>query len=335
MSVDLARQAFLRGLFPNGVPRLWCPALTHFRAAKCPALERIQSHLSTIAPFVGGLLVPGSTGEGWEMGDADIREVLTHVLDASDRFGLRVLIGVLKTNLDEMLDCIQSMNDLRGHPAVVGVTVCPPKGNGLSQDEIKSSLAKVLELGWPTALYQLPQITQNEMSPEIVAALAADYPNFVLFKDTSGHDHVAKSQFPLGGVFLLRGSEQGGYVAWPKIAGGIYDGFLLSTANVFADQFAQMLQCLDNGQLDRANAISEKLQAIVGRAFALVAEFPIGNAFTNANKVLDHCLAFGSCAITRTPPMLYSGAILPKEYIEQAVDLLTEYSLMPIKGYLE
>ena len=44
-----------------------------------------------------------------------------------------------------------------------------------------------------------------------VAALAGEFPNFILFKDTSGADRVAQSGLDLGGVFMVRGAEVGGY----------------------------------------------------------------------------------------------------------------------------
>ena len=139
-TISAQRQALQAEIFPDGIPRLWCPTLTHFQAARTPDPERIQAHLAALAPCVKGILVPGSTGEGWEMTDSDIRGLLDIVLAAAAEQGIRVLIGVLKTSTDE-----------------------------------------VLARGWPTALYQLPQVTQNELAPETVAALAAEFANILTF----------------------------------------------------------------------------------------------------------------------------------------------------------
>ena len=327
------RRALQAQQFPKGIPRLWCPTLTHFKAAREPDAGRIHAHLEALSPRVNGILVPGSTGEGWEMNDADIRALLRIALDAAHNFGVGVLVGVLKTSVEEMLACIDAMNDIREHPAVVGVTVCPPKGKGLSQHVIYEGLSAVLKKGWPTALYQLPQVTQNEMSAETVLTLAREFSNFMLFKDTSGEDRVAKSSLDLGGVFMVRGAEQGGYAAWPRSAGGPYDGFLLSTANVFARELDEMLSLLDEGSIAEAQALSAKLVDVVSRAFAIVHEFPFGNAFANANKVLDHCMAYGEAASNIAPPLLYNGERLPKNFIESAAILLRQHSLLPKSGY--
>ena len=330
---ETIRHAVQKQQFPNGIPSLWCPTLTHFRVAREPDALRIRSHLASLSPVVHGILVPGSTGEGWEMNDADILALLAIVLDAAEKSGVHVLVGVLKTNIDDVLACLDSMNHIREHPAVAGFTVCPPKGSDLTQQAIRDGLSVVLERGWPTALYQLPQVTQNEMSAETVAGLASDFPNFILFKDTSGLDQVAQSGLNFGGVFMVRGAEQGGYAAWLRQAGGPYDGFLLSTANVFASELAEMLFQLDEGNIAAAQVISEKIVEVVSRAFATVREFPFGNAFANANKILDHCLAYGDDALHIDPPMLYSGVQLPKRFIESAHAMLREHSFLPRSGY--
>ena len=322
---NLRRQALQAELFPSGIPRLWCPTLTHFHAAHEPDPERIAAHLNALAPYVKGILVPGSTGEGWEMTDSDIRGLLDIVLAAAETQGIRVLIGVLKTSVEEMLACLDALEPLRTHPAVGGVTICPPKGSGLSQAAIHDGLAQVLARSWPTALYQLPQVTQNEMSPETVAALAAEFANVILFKDTSGLDRVAQSGLDFGGVFLVRGAEKGGYAPWPRTAGGPYDGFLLSTANVFAKELMEVL----NAPPEQARLLSARLETVVSAAFARVADFPHGNAFANANKVLDHVMTYGAQAVHVAPPLLYSGVRLQVEFIEQGAALLATHGFFP------
>jgi dihydrodipicolinate synthase/N-acetylneuraminate lyase len=64
---ETIRHAVQMQQFPNGIPSLWCPTLTHFRVAREPDAQRIRSHLASLSPVVHGILMPGSTGEGWEM----------------------------------------------------------------------------------------------------------------------------------------------------------------------------------------------------------------------------------------------------------------------------
>jgi len=342
-----ARRRAIHRLFPDGVPRLWCPVLTHFAARGEFDEPRIRRHLHILAPHVKGILLPGSTGEGWEMSDADLQRLLDVALDAARAEDIRVLIGVLKTDLPGMLQCLDATVDFVKRRTglsdpeaamelsnVVGFTVCPPKGSQLDQEALAEALASVAGRGLPLALYQLPQVTGNEMSPETVQKLAARYPQFYLFKDTSGKDRVAESKLDFEGVFLVRGAE-GNYARWPKSAGGPYDGFLLSTANVFAREFASVLSLLDQGCRSDAEELAARVSRVVEGCFELVHGFPTGNAFTNANKVLDHLMAHGENGLHREPPLLYSGVRLPAAWIERAAMLLRQNVLMPATGYLE
>lgn len=334
-----ARRDLLAQLFSSGIPRLWCPALTHFSAAQTPDFARIEAHLQKLAPDVRGLLIPGSTGEGWEMSDADIRGLLQGVLPLAKANGQSVLIGVLKTTTPAVLECLQdtlswliktsgtsSPLEAMQKMGVVGFTVCPPQGAELSQNEIESALRQVLQIGVPTALYQLPQVTQNEMAPELLAKLAAEFPNFVLFKDTSGRDVAANAGLDLGGVFLVRGAE-GDYSTWTKAGGGVYDGFLLSTANVFAPQFSEIFRLLDAGETDQAAQLSMRVSDVVAAGFEMAGEITVGNPFSNTNKLFDHVVTHGERALDHDPPLLYSGARLPQSAVKSAAQLLQEVGM--------
>ncbi len=325
--VSAERSDLQRRAFPEGVPRLWCPILTHFRAARTPDAECIREHLTNLAPFVKGILVPGSTGEGWEMDDDDVCRLLDIVLPAAESAGVKVLLGILKTDVRQVLAAIDRLDEFSRHQAVVGITVCPPRGAELSQAEIAEGLSSILSRGLSTALYQLPQVTQNEMAPETVAQLADKFANFILFKDTSGQDKVAKSGLDFGGVNFVRGSEQGGYATWTRGAGGPYDGFLLSTANSLAPELTRVLALLDAGEHSAAKALSDELEKLVQSMFAIVGGFEVGNAFSNANKLLYQLRLHGAEALKLPPPMLYSGSRLPIEFVERGLKLLDEADL--------
>ncbi len=314
--MSFQRQELLNRLFPNGVPTLWCPTLTFFRDAHRQDEARIEEHLTGLSQFVRGILVPGSTGEGWEMNDDEIQQLLRIVLPIAERLRMHVLVGILKTQTDQVLAAIDALQDCIEHPATTGITVCAAKGADLSQDTIEAGLATVLARGIPTALYQLPQVTENEMAPATVERLAARFANFVMLKDTSGLDHVAHSDANLDGVFLVRGAERGGYAPFLRANGGRYDGFLLSTANVFAPELAGIIADSQSGQAQHAHESSKRLAEYVAKAFEVVSTFTVGNPFTNTNKVLDHLRRHGSNWRTQPTPMLISGVRIPIEIIE-------------------
>lgn len=341
-----SRAQWLAELFPSGTPSLWCPLITHYGDDGGIDRRRVGAHLQYLAPHVKGFLIPGSTGDGWEMNDAEIRSLLEIVLEEISRLRLRLLVGVLKTDAAEarrvILDTVEWLKQRTGQgdaiaamqtARVCGFTVCPPKGKELSQEQIAAALASILELGLPVSLYQLPQITQNEMSPETVATLAARFPNFILFKDTSGADRVALSGRDFGGVFLVRGAERE-YAKWLKSGGGPYDGFLLSTANCFGHQLHEIGALLAADRRDEAQGLSARLSSAVKEVFDLVAELPHGNAFANANKALDHFFAHGPQAADVLPPRLHAGVRLPAEVIRLTGEALERHGFLPERGYL-
>lgn len=332
--------------FPNGIPQLWCPMITHFSAAATPDPHRVHALMAHIAPSVKGVLIPGSTGEGWDMSDTDILRLMEVVLERASTLGMHVLIGALKPTAVQTRASIEAtlkqLGSITGdsEPAsamrrsgVAGFTVCPPTGAALAQAELKAGLEDVLALGLPTALYQLPQVTRNEMEPETVSDLAQRYQNFFLFKDTSGEDRVATAALDYQDVFFVRGAE-GGYSRWPRSAGGRYDGFLLSTANSFSAELGEMLAHLHAGRQEEADRISDRIARCVEIMFPLAGDLKAGNAFANANKIFDHLRAWGPNAEAHDPPMLYGGTRIPADMITQGRTVMTENGFDLSVGYL-
>ena len=369
------RRALLGRLFPEGVPTLWCPLITHYDRDGAIDAQRMAAHLKHLSPFIEGFLIPGSTGDGWELNDAETRRLLEIALEQVANLNLHLLIGVLRTDTDELTRALSDTVDWldsRARPGAIkesfqepniaisapapsdvplspsegegvvpktasdgrlmesliqsnvsGFTVCPPRGKELTQETIGEALAAILRRGLPTALYQLPQITLNEMCHELVAALARQFPNFILFKDTSGADHVALSGQKLENIFLVRGAE------------GPYDGFLLSTANCFGREFHQIIEDLAARRVKAAQEMSERLTACINEVFGIVTGLPHGNAFANANKAMDHFFAYGRKAAGAPPPRLHAGSSLPVEVLRATGEALSRHGLMPAQGYLE
>ena len=119
--------------------------------------------------------MPGSTGDGWELTTEETDEVTDIALAAARDLDLRVLAGALDPNATHAAARIEAtrsrLSDSQAE-VLCGFAVCPPRGRGLSQQEIGDALSRLLSSGEPLALYQLPQITENEMSPALVAGLA-------------------------------------------------------------------------------------------------------------------------------------------------------------------
>lgn len=339
------RSEILGRLFPEGVPKLWCPTLTHYDRNGNIDAERITAHLRHLSPNVSAFLIPGSTGDGWELNDNQTRQALEIALEQAPQLNFHVLIGALKPTAAAALrmisDTIGWLESRTGETAVAnsmakarvcGFATCPPRGKGISQRDMEQAFETILQSGLPIALYQLPQVTENEIGAELASSLAARFENFILFKDSSGTDRVVSSGKDLQGIFKVRGAE-GNYAHWLKPSATAYDGFLLSTANCFAKELRQMINDLANGRFEAAEAMSKRLTDTIDGAFKTVSPFPHGNAFANANKAMDHFFAYGPDAAKVPPPRLHAGPSLPVEMIVQTGQILLRYGLMPGTGY--
>jgi hypothetical protein len=85
---------------------------------------------------------------------------------------------------------------------------------------------------------------------------------------------------------------------------------------------------------DEAIALSDHLTQVVSQVFALVTDIPEGNAFSNANKAVDHYMAFGAEARLIPPPMLHAGTRVPRDVILRVGEVLESAHLIPETGYL-
>lgn len=341
------RSEMVSCLFPKGIPALWCPPIVHYDENGKLDQERSRKHLNRLVRSVHTFLLSGSTGDGWELSGEEKKELLGFYMDEAERLPFQMLIGVLEpeegaaaVKIKEWAEYLMRKAETKT-PAdamrkchICGFTVCAPRGAERKQREIRNELEKILMLDYPTVIYQLPQITENEISPETTAFLAEKYPNFYMFKDTSGTDRVKRSEKSYGNVFFVRGAE-GDYERWSRFSGGCYDGFLLSSANTFGDELLAVLEALQEGRIKEAEAVSSMVSGIIGDVFEALQSLEGGNVFANANKCIDHILAYGKQWETYKGPMRHCGMRIPEEYLKKTYDILEKAGKVPEKGYCE
>ena len=144
-NAETKRREISKTVFPGGVPRLWCPLLTHYGDDGGIDLDRMTAHFQAIVPWVKGYLIPGSTGDGWELDDGETSKVVDFALRAAREHRLCLLLGVLRTEtaamkrlMGGMISSLQAFSGTRDETAalrkahVCGFTICPPKGKDLS-----------------------------------------------------------------------------------------------------------------------------------------------------------------------------------------------------------
>ncbi len=347
--IESARRDLVCSLFPDGVPSLLCPPITHYDTDGSLSASRIRAHVLAVARHATCLLVPGSTGDGWELCPGEVRRLLEIHIGLAQELGYTILVGALHTDAAEarrsVVDRLDLLKALAGTAnaeralaaaKVAGFTVCGPAGAELTQEAVEDALRRILDLGLPTAVYQLPLVTRNEISPAVLDRLIGEYSNLWMMKDSSGSDRILRSGFRRGGVYFVRGAE-GDYAAWLAEKNGEaerkYDGFLLSSANAFAAPLAAMIRMLRSGDRSGAQELSGRIDSVVRAVFAEASSLPFGNPFSNANKALDHILAWGGA--NRAPaPGTHDGSRIPVGLLSAAEIALRRGGFLPGRGYM-
>src|SRR5882672_3791490 len=90
------RRKLLARVLPVGIPALWCPLITPYDRDGAIDRHRMAAHLRHLSPYVKGFLIPGSTGDGWELSDAEMRRLLEVAIEQITKLNLHLLIGALK-----------------------------------------------------------------------------------------------------------------------------------------------------------------------------------------------------------------------------------------------
>src|SRR5205085_3277301 len=129
------------------------PTLTHYQSDGSIDGPRIAAQLQHLYPAVKGVLIPGSTGDGWDLSDQETRQLIEIALENAARQKLHLLIGALKPEASAALSTIHEtlawikarMGESEAESAlrkarVCGFAICAPRGAQLSQEEMGRAL---------------------------------------------------------------------------------------------------------------------------------------------------------------------------------------------------
>ncbi len=308
----------------NGFPDLWFPPLTYYREGGVIDYDKMTEALEAIYPYSRGVLVPGSTGDGWVLSQA-LQEDLVRFFLKGFGFGrFSMMIGALKPAAEETIasvrrwceilseesgkaDPFEAMQDLD----VKAFVFCVPAGISSRDDQLRE-MSKVLDSGLPMAFYQLPLVTGVTVDPEVVAELADRYSNLIVAKDSGGKDEMAKSGLLKDRLMLLRGAEgdPSGMILGDK---SVYDGLLLSTVNCFAKEHRDLMDG-SRTYAGYGNVIEE--------VFGDVTD-PVSNAFSDAVRAISWAKAYGAEA-EEVACYCFNGKNLSPELIGKAFTSLRD-----------
>lgn len=351
-SPPLRRSDILRAVIPGAALPLWVPLLTPYRAGDGAVdVDRLRRHREVVRAHTPLWMIGGSTGDGWDIDDRQFATLLAascdeHVASLQGR----TLFALLGPTTDAVLNRLHALHAALGtspkasfeenlerliERGVVGICIAPPVGDDLDQLTIAHHFEEIgRHARMPIAMYEIPQMTGNRIAPETFQALVASHEEIILFKDSSGEDVLAETASMLDSPVLVRGFESD-YAASLRAGGGLYDGLLLASANVFAQELVAIVRATLSGHLDAATTHADALEKRVAASFDAVGSVPVGNAFANANRVIDHVMAFGPRTAEVPPPTLFDGSTIDPAVVDAVASILDRDGLRPATGYLD
>ncbi len=203
---------------------------------------------------LSGYLVLGSNGESVYLSEKEKLAVLEASREAIPA-SMTMLVG---TGLESTQETIRFTNQaarLGGDYALV-VTPCYYKGAMRPQVLYDHFIAVAEAAAMGILIYNVPKFTGLNMEPELVARLS-EHPNIVGVKDSSGNigqlsEIVHLSQL---GFAVFVGSAP---VLFPALCVGAVGG-ILAAANVAPQEFSQIQDLFEKGQVDKARELQSFL----------------------------------------------------------------------------
>ncbi len=307
----------------NGFPTLWFPPLTYYKEGGIIDTCRMTEALKEIYPYSKGVLVPGSTGDGWVLSQ-DLQEDIVRFFLKGFEFGrFSMMIGALKQTSDETIASVRRWCEIlceesgRDDPVeamkaldVKAFVFCVPAGVDDRDTQIRE-MGRILDIGLPMAFYQLPLVTGVTVDPAVIRELADRYDNLIIAKDSGGKDEMALSGLLRDRLMLLRGAE-GDPSAMILGESPVYDGLLLSTVNCFAREHSELMNGL-RSYSGYGDVISEVFAAVTA---------PVSNAFSDAVRAICQTKKYGDDA-AGVDCYCYNGKKLPSELIKCASESLS------------
>ena len=221
-------------------------------------MERHINHL--IEAGLNGLLFLGSLGEFYAFSDTEKRALIDFaVKTAAGR--TQVVIGIGHTEEAEVVR-------LAAHAAEAGadaLNIVSPYYFGLpaaAAADYFERIGKAISL--PIMLYNFPDRTGSDLSPEIVREIAQRCPTIVGIKDTvdniSHTRRICQTVKPVRpGFSVLSGFDE--YYIVNRISGG--DGVLCGLTNVVPELFVRMHSSYESGDLAAAVRCAEKIAGLM------------------------------------------------------------------------
>lgn len=221
-----------------------------------------------------GLVVAGSTGEAATMSAEEKLELFRVVVN---RINKRVPV-IVGTGSNNTADSVK-MTKMAEAMGVDGALIVGPYYNKPTQEGFYQHFAAVAQsTGLPIIVYNVPGRTASNISPAIVARLAADFGNIVAIKEAAGNvAQVAELYSVLPEEFTIYSGDDGLILPFMSVGA---TGLISVLSNIGGGILQDVMQAYEDGRVREAAKLNARMVPLANAMFIETNPIPVKAAVT-------------------------------------------------------
>lgn len=221
-----------------------------------------------------GLVVVGSTGEAATMSAEEKLELFRVVVN---RINKRVPV-IAGTGSNNTADSVK-MTKMAEAMGVDGALIVGPYYNKPTQEGFYQHFAAVAQsTGLPIIVYNVPGRTASNISPAIVARLAADFENIVAIKEAAGNvAQVAELYSVLPEEFTIYSGDDGLILPFMSVGA---TGLISVLSNIGGGILQDVMQAYEDGRVREAAKLNARMVPLANAMFIETNPIPVKAAVT-------------------------------------------------------
>ena len=221
-----------------------------------------------------GLVVAGSTGEAATMSAEEKLELFRVVVN---RINKRVPV-IAGTGSNNTADSVK-MTKMAEAMGVDGALIVGPYYNKPTQEGFYQHFAAVAQsTGLPIIVYNVPGRTASNISPAIVARLAADFGNIVAIKEAAGNvAQVAELYSVLPEEFTIYSGDDGLILPFMSVGA---TGLISVLSNIGGGILQDVMQAYEDGRVREAAKLNARIVPLANAMFIETNPIPVKAAVT-------------------------------------------------------
>ena len=221
-----------------------------------------------------GLVVAGSTGEAATMSAEEKLELFRVVVN---RINKRVPV-IAGTGSNNTADSVK-MTKMAEAMGVDGALIVGPYYNKPTQEGFYQHFAAVAQsTGVPIIVYNVPGRTASNISPAIVARLAADFENIVAIKEAAGNvAQVAELYSVLPEEFTIYSGDDGLILPFMSVGA---TGLISVLSNIGGGILQDVMQAYEDGHVREAAKLNARMVPLANAMFIETNPIPVKAAVT-------------------------------------------------------